>query len=90
MFHVKEGVTVTMEGGGKSVKLVQNNSSKAEEFFFERTDAGTLLKNSKGETLVHCLSTDEGGIVLKEGAGKVISMYSSGDLEKIARNLAVE
>ncbi|MBI3005885.1 MAG: DUF3332 family protein [Ignavibacteriales bacterium] len=84
----QEGVTVTVDGAWKSVNIAHSHSGRTEEFVFERTEKGTVVKNTSGDILARCVSTDDGGIVLMDATGKVVSTYSSAELEVVARKMA--
>lgn len=54
-----------------------------------RVGGETIVKDAAGSVLVRCAATEDGGIVLKDAGGKVISSYSKEDLAKISERLSL-
>ncbi len=88
--ELQEGVTAFVDGAGKLMRITHNDNGQMEEYLFERAEGETVVKSVKGDILVRCTSTDDGGIVLKNAQGKVISMYSNDDLTKFSERLTIQ
>ena len=59
------------------------------EYIFERSGDETIVKDAPGNVLVRCAATEDGGIVLKDAEGKMISSYSKQDLANVSQRLSV-
>lgn len=82
------GVTLTFNAADKSIRLLQDSEGTQKEYVFERSGDETIVKDATGNVLVRCVATEDGGIVLKDAAGKVISNYSKADLATISERLS--
>ena len=82
------GVTLTLDPSDKSIRLLQDSEGAQKEYVFERAEGETIVKDTAGNVLVRCAATEDGGIVLKDVEGKVISFFSNEDLEKISQRLS--
>jgi hypothetical protein len=82
------GVTLTLNAADKSIRLLQDLEGTQKEYVFERSGDETIVKDGAGNVLVRCAATEDGGIVLKDASGKMISSYSNEDLANISQRLS--
>lgn len=82
------GVTLTLNAADKSIRLFQDSEGTQKEYVFERSGDETIVKDVGGNVLVRCAATEDGGIVLKDASGKMISSYSKENLANISQRLS--
>lgn len=82
------GVTLTLNTADKSIRLLQDSEGAQKEYLFERSGDETIVIDVTGNVLVRCAATEDGGIVLKDASGKMISSYSKEDLANISQRLS--
>ena len=82
------GVTLTLNPADKSIRLLQDSEGTQKEYVFERSGDETIVKDAEGNVLARCVATEDGGIVLKDASGKMISSYSKQDLANLSERLS--
>ncbi|MFH0988392.1 MAG: hypothetical protein V1799_00055 [bacterium] len=68
------------------MKIVKKDPSGGESVYrMIRENGKSLIKDQQNHILFQCTSTEDGGLILKDAAGAVVSTYSALQLASLYR-----
>lgn len=81
-------VQLALLNEGRTLKMDTSRGQTTQSITLERGAGPTVLRDAHGQVLLMAEMTDDGGTVIKNGAGAVMARYTAKEAAQIAQRMA--